>query len=127
MEAAARVAEADDTEPESSVEDIGPPDQVEKESSSPQAMRASVVELPKGIRVAPGKGLLEVNTGGRHKIYVGGVFVGRGPVRRVPLKPGNHSVETQLDGQRMSYEAEVVEARRTKLEAPQSSGTAALR
>ncbi len=125
--AAARVAEVDDTEPESSVEDIGPPDQVEKESSSPQAMQASVVELPKGIRVAPGKGLLEVNTGGRHKIYVGGVFVGRGPVRRVPLKPGNHSVETQLDGQRMSYEAEVVEARRTKLEAPQSSGTAALR
>ncbi len=53
---------------------------------------------PDGYALPPGKGLLEIETGGPHVIYVDGQFIGRGPLRYVTLDPGAHQVETKLGG-----------------------------
>jgi hypothetical protein len=76
----------------------------------------SELPLPRGIEVAPGKGLLEINSGGKHKIYVEGVFVGRGPVRRVPLAAGPHQVTLRNDGEEVVSKVVVTAGKRTRLE-----------
>jgi hypothetical protein len=81
--------------------------------------------LPEGITVAADKGLLEINTGGGHKIYVDDVFIGRGPVRRVPLKSGSHKVMLKLDGDEDEGTVAVVAGRRVRFE-PQPRASAAL-
>jgi hypothetical protein len=73
-------------------------------------------ELPAEITLAPGKGLLEVSTSGKHRIYVDGVFVGPGPLRRVPLSPGTHDIRVSLDGVDVSAPAQIKEGRRTLLQ-----------
>jgi hypothetical protein len=73
-------------------------------------------ELPAEITLAPGKGLLEVSTSGKHRIYVDGVFVGPGPLRRVPLSPGTHDIRVSLDGIDVSAPAQIREGRRTLLQ-----------
>ncbi len=45
-----------------------------------------------------------------------GVFVGPGPVRRIPLSPGTHDVRISLDGVDLSAPAQIREGRRTVLE-----------
>jgi hypothetical protein len=80
------------------------------------ALKSVVLALPENIQVAPDSGLLEVSSEGRQKIYVNDVFVGRGPLRRVPLKPGPYSVTLRLDGAEQSYPATVVVGKRTRLE-----------
>jgi hypothetical protein len=80
------------------------------------ALKSVVLALPDNIQVAPDSGLLEVSSDGRQKIYVNDVFVGRGPLRRVPLKPGPYSVTLRLDGAEQSYPATVVVGKRTRLE-----------
>jgi hypothetical protein len=76
--------------------------------------------LPEGLTVPAGKGLLEVDSGGQHKLYVDNVFVGRGPVRRIPLDPGTHQVQTQLDGVEELHSVAVVANRRARLELTES-------
>lgn len=76
--------------------------------------------LPEGLTVPAGKGLLEVDSGGQHKLYVDNVFVGRGPVRRIPLDPGTHQVQTQLDGVEELHSVPVVANRRARLELTES-------
>jgi CheY-like chemotaxis protein/HPt (histidine-containing phosphotransfer) domain-containing protein len=78
-------------------------------------------ELPAEVAVTAGKGLLEVSTGGKHRIYVDGVFIGPGPVRRVPLSPGQHEVKLSLDGVELSAPCEIRAERRTLVALPDGS------
>lgn len=94
--------------------DVAPPT---KTTLGPRLEMHSIdLPLPDGIQVAPEKGLLEINTAGDHKIYVGGVFVGRGPVRRVPLAAGAHQVQLRLDGDEDSVRVVVTSGRRVRVE-----------
>lgn len=101
---------------------IAPPG-AKKEAPKLQ-MQTVELGLPDGISVAPDKGLLEINTAGGHKIYVDDVFIGRGPVRRIPLKAGSHSVVLRLDGDEDKASVEVLAGRRVRFE-PQASASAA--
>ena len=85
---------------------------------APRPSSVSVVDLPlpDDLAVAEGKGLLEVDSQGQHKLYVGNVFVGRGPVRRIPLDPGSHRVVIRLDGVETAKEVEVKPARRLRVQ-----------
>ncbi|HEX2879401.1 MAG TPA: response regulator [Polyangiaceae bacterium] len=78
-------------------------------------------ELPAEIAVTAGKGLLEVSAGSRHRIYVDGVFIGPGPVRRVPLSPGRHEVKLTLDGAELVTACEIRADRRTVVEHPDAA------
>lgn len=71
--------------------------------------------LPPGVLVADVKGLLEVDTGDKRAIYVDGAFVGRGPMRRVPLDPGTHQVELRDGASRNVFSVAVAKARRTRV------------
>lgn len=101
---------------------IAPPG-AKKEAPKLQ-MQTVELGLPDGITVAADKGLLEINTAGGHKIYVDDVFIGRGPVRRIPLKAGSHSVVLKLDGDEDKASVEVLAGRRVRFE-PQASASAA--
>ncbi|MBN1611234.1 MAG: response regulator [Polyangiaceae bacterium] len=75
-------------------------------ASSTPAVQPQTLPLPPGVTVAAGQGLLEVQTGARHAIYVDGEFVGRGPSRRIPVPAGRHEVRLSLGGadQRMAVQ-----------------------
>jgi hypothetical protein len=81
-------------------------------------LRAEDLELPQGVALPPDKGLLELETGDKHAIYVDGTFVGLGPRRRVPLDPGKHEVKTRLGGDEKVHAVEVRQGRRTRLGTP---------
>ncbi|HSC88324.1 MAG TPA: hypothetical protein VLC09_13675, partial [Polyangiaceae bacterium] len=72
----------------------------EKGSPSPQGESAPQVEMTELARdlAQPGKGGLEVVTSEDELIYVDGVFVGRGPLRRLPVVPGDHDVSIRSGG-----------------------------
>jgi hypothetical protein len=69
--------------------------------SGPPAMQVESTEMPQGLSW-PGKGLIEVVTAEDELIYVDGVFTGRGPLRRVPVTPGEHEVRIKQDGSERS-------------------------
>ncbi len=62
----------------------------------------------------PGKGLLEVVTSKRELIYVDGVFIGRGPLRRIPLEPGEHEIRIQNGSLQRLGEVQLVAAQRNR-------------
>jgi hypothetical protein len=84
-------------------------------AARPAAPTVEDLELPPGVPLPAGKGLLEVDVGGKQAIYVDSVFVGRGPLRRVPLDPGKHDVMLRLDADEMIQVVEVRPGRRTRL------------
>jgi hypothetical protein len=86
-----------------------------KAAGAQPEIRVEDLTLPPGIAVAEGKGLLEVDTGGRHAIYVGGAFVGRGPIRRVELDPGSHQVRVRLDAEQLEHTVTILKGRRARL------------
>lgn len=71
--------------------------------------------LPPGVPLADGKGLLEIDISGKDAIYVDGTFVGRGPLRRVPLDPGKHDVKLRQPGEERTFQVDVKKASRTRL------------
>lgn len=77
--------------------------------------------LPPEIAITPGKGLLEVDTANKHRIYVDGVFVGPGPLRRIPLSPGSHEVRISLDGVELQGSVQLRDGRRTLVQRAGSS------
>jgi hypothetical protein len=83
--------------------------------SAGPALTASDLALPPGVAVADGKGLLEVDTGGRHTIYVDGENQGLGPVRRFELGPGSHTVRILLGVEAREFTVTVPPGRRTRL------------
>jgi len=83
----------------------------------PAALEPKIEELPipPGMVVPEDKGLLEVDTAGKHGIYVDGTFVGRGPLRQVPLAPGSHAVRAELDADQLNATVDVRKGRRSRL------------
>jgi hypothetical protein len=73
------------------------------------------LELPADVAVAPDRGLLEIDVAAPHSIYVDGVFIGRGPTRRIPLREGPHEVRVRGDGVDAVQSIEVRKARRVRL------------
>lgn len=59
--------------------------------SGPAPPAIETLPMPTGLDY-PGKGLIEVVTAEDELIYVNGVFIGRGPLRRVPVNPGEHAI-----------------------------------
>jgi len=86
-----------------------------KAAPAPVSVKGEDMALPPGVPIAKDKGLLEVDTGGRQVIYVDGVFVGHGPLRRIPLAPGDHEVKTKLNGQERVDHVTVTQGRRARL------------
>jgi DNA-binding response OmpR family regulator len=73
--------------------------------------------LPGGIHVTPGHGLLEIEIVEPDAIYVNGTFVGRGPLRRVPLPPGKHTLEVRGERTIEKLEVSVAAGQRTRVAA----------
>jgi hypothetical protein len=93
------------------------PEKAGEEEPDPGAPGGAVIqdlELPKGISVANGKGLLEVDTGDKHSIYVEDVFIGRGPLRSMPVASGEHQVRLSLGGREVEARVRVQAGRRTR-------------
>ncbi len=112
------VLDDSDEQPQASVAPPG-----SKSKTTRVEMTTIDLPLPSGIEVGEDKGLLEINSAGKHKIYVEGVFVGRGPVRRVPLQAGAHKVTMRKDGDETTSEVVVTSGRRVRLE-PRALATA---
>jgi hypothetical protein len=80
---------------------VTPPPVVAKKTAAPGLVAKEDV-LPEGVQVAPDKGLIEVNIGADHPIYVDGAFMGRGPMRRLTSDPGKHEVKLRTaDGEQV--------------------------
>jgi len=73
------------------------------------------LELPSDLAVAPDRGLLEIDVGAPHSIYVDGVFIGRGPARRIPLREGTHEIRVRGDDIDAVQSIDVRKARRVRL------------
>jgi CheY-like chemotaxis protein len=71
--------------------------------------------LPPGVVIAHAKGLLEIDTSDKLGIYVDGVFVGRGPLRRIPLDPGSHRVELRDGSEAQSFSVVIQRGRRARV------------
>jgi len=71
--------------------------------------------LPADAAVAPGQGLLDIETGAREAILVDGVELGRGPFLRLTLTPGVHEVRLRNHGEERVRSVLVQSARRTRL------------
>jgi CheY-like chemotaxis protein len=76
-----------------------------KEAPAAEEPAALPVELPLSKkdrkRLKRGEGLLEVVAGRNHKIFVDGRLIGRGPVKKVPLKAGDqrHEIRVKMRGE----------------------------
>lgn len=71
--------------------------------------------LPADAAVAPGQGLLDIETGAREAILVDGVELGRGPFLRLALTPGVHEVKLRDHGEERVRSVLLQAARRTRL------------
>jgi DNA-binding response OmpR family regulator/HPt (histidine-containing phosphotransfer) domain-containing protein len=92
-------SEKDSAPPPAKVDEPAAP-LVASSEPAPAAPALTVEELdpPRGMELAPGQGIIEVETGGPDPIYVDDAFVGLGPMRRVAAAAGSHSV--QVKGER---------------------------
>jgi len=82
-------------------------------SGPPPPMATELAPLPPGM-AWPGKGLIEVVTSEDELVYVDGVFTGRGPLRRVPVTPGEHEVSIRKEGSMRQGTAKVEPGRTTR-------------
>jgi CheY-like chemotaxis protein len=73
------------------------------------------LDLPAGITVERGKGLLEVDTALVREMTVDGVIVGTAPLRQIPLMPGSHAVRLRGEGLDLARTVDIHEGRRTRL------------
>jgi hypothetical protein len=74
--------------------------------------------MPPGVVIAHAKGLLEIDTSDQQAIYVDGVFVGRGPLRRIPLDPGSHQVELRDGSANSGFSVAIKQGRRARVSVP---------
>lgn len=90
-----------------------PPKTEKASASGPPPMQTEVTEMPQGMSW-PGKGLIEVVTSRDELVYVDGVFTGRGPLRRIPVSPGEHEVSIRGDGKERKGSVEVQANKNTR-------------
>jgi hypothetical protein len=83
--------------------------------------KAQDLELPEGI-VLEDAGLIEVVTESGALVYVDGNFVGAGPLRRVPVGPGSHSVRVGQGVSAQTHSVEVRVGRRSRLDLARAAG-----
>lgn len=86
---------------------------VESADGKPATMQVEVAEMPEGLSW-PGKGLIEVVTSEEELIYVDGVFTGRGPLRRIPVSPGEHELSIRSGGLERTGKVQVTENKNTR-------------
>ena len=79
-------------------------------------LRAQDLELPAGLAVSQDRGLLEVGVDATESVYVDGVFIGKGPLRQVPLREGAHEIRIQADDLDVAQPIDVRRGRRTHVE-----------
>ncbi|MCC6213227.1 MAG: response regulator [Polyangiaceae bacterium] len=84
-------------------------------AAAKETTQVTELELPPGVTVPAGQGLLEVVGTPAHSLYVDGSFMGKGPMRRLPVAPGAHQVSLRTDGDELGATAEVVAGRRTQV------------
>jgi len=84
-------------------------------SASATPMSGEDLPLPTGAVVAPGQGLLDIETGAREAIFVDSVELGRGPFLRLTLTPGVHEVRLRAHGEERIRFVLIRSARRTRL------------
>jgi hypothetical protein len=91
--------------------------------ASPAATpKVDQLALPPGIGpVPPDKGLLEIFTGDESSIYEDGVFIGRGPLRRDTVSPGEHEVMVRKENQERHIRIEVHAGARTRVSYSESA------
>ena len=70
---------------------------------------------PPGFALDADRGLLEVVTPDREAIHIDGEWMGRGPLRRYPIRAGKHQVEIKAEGQSRSFDLTVTAGKRTRL------------
>ena len=94
------------------------------DQADPQLTRLEIteLELPAGVVVAQGRGLIEVVTEAKERLYVDGVFVGRGPIRRIPVRAGAHTVMERSGDEEREYEVRVQDGARLRLGSVPKSG-----
>ncbi|HVU00226.1 MAG TPA: hypothetical protein VHE30_00690, partial [Polyangiaceae bacterium] len=80
-----------------------------------QLMPPVDLDLPQGITVEAGKGLLEVEAPAGADVLVDSVVVGKGPLARLPIAPGSHEVRIRGEGVDLAASTVVREARRAHL------------
>ena len=78
-------------------------------------LKIEVMTLPPGVPLADDKGLLEIDIESRDAIYVDDTFVGRGPMRRVPLDPGKHEVKLRRSSGEQRITVEVQRGKRSRV------------
>ena len=85
--------------------------------SDPGLPDGKIEELatPPGFALDSDRGLLEVVTPDREAIHIDGEWMGRGPLRRYPIRAGKHQVEIKAGGQSRSFDLAVTAGRRTRL------------
>ncbi len=89
--------------------------QIDAKKSAPAVppMQTEQTKMPEGLSW-PGKGLIEVVTSEDELIYIDGVFTGRGPLRRVPVTPGSHTVMIKSGGKQRTGTVEVSADKNTR-------------
>jgi DNA-binding response OmpR family regulator/HPt (histidine-containing phosphotransfer) domain-containing protein len=76
---------------------------------------SELLPIPPEHRVPAQMGLLEIRADAKHIIYVSGEFQGPGPVRLVPLAPGQHQVTLRLGDEETSHDVRVEQGKLTRL------------
>jgi hypothetical protein len=79
------------------------------------ALSPTEMDMPPGLALPEDRGLLEFDVGGDSPLYVDGVFVGTGPARVVPLRPGPHEVRVEANGKMIVGLVQIKTGRRTHL------------
>lgn len=92
-----------------------PPAPKKEVAAPPKGVKVESLPLPPGIELASGKGLLEISISEKDAIYVDDTFVGRGPLKRVPLEPGEHSVKLRKPGEEVTHSVKIEAGSRTRL------------
>ena len=77
---------------------------------------ASIGELPSGIEVPAGKGLVVVKTPGDEQVRIDGELRGRGPSFTTPLAPGAHEIRAIVRGTEKRRVVDIQPAKSTRID-----------
>ncbi len=88
------------------------------------ALTVEELEPPHGMELAPGQGMIEVETRGPDPIYVDDAFVGLGPMRRVAAAAGPHSVQVKGERAFSPLELKVSSGKRARVTETGPAGAA---